>query len=118
MKKMIKGFAIVTTIASMTMFMGCSKASKYESICEELIEIGLEMEEALAKKQLEFEVKDFKEMDKETQDEVLKELEDKLKDAKKVSKKKMKAIKEAEDKEDLFKAMFTNAIKEAEDELD
>lgn len=108
MKKMAKGCAIVTIVASMTMFIGCSKASKYESLVEELYEIKLEERELRYEVYAEAEVKEFKMLSREEQEsrlkdlrEVLKERREKLKKKKKEAKEIRKKIKEAKTMDDL-----------------
>lgn len=103
MKKMAKGCAIVTIVASMTMFIGCSKASKYESLCEEITDLAIDTMELYMEKQIEFKVKEFKGLSKDEQDAKLKELEEEGKEAKKKFKELKKKIKEVKREEDMLK---------------
>lgn len=103
MKKMAKGCAIVTIVASMTMFIGCSKASKYECILEEFGEMAVELMELEMEKSIEFQVKDFKKLSKDDQEKELKATEEQLEEFKKKFKKIKKELKEADSEEDLRK---------------
>lgn len=103
MKKMVKGCAIVTIVASMTMFVGCGKASKYESICEEIADLAIDAMELTMEKQIELEVKEFKGLSKDEQEEKLKEAEEEVKEARKKFKELKKKIKEVKSKEDMRK---------------
>lgn len=101
MKKMVKGCAIVTIVASMTMFVGCGKASKYESMLEEMTDLAVDAMELTAEKEIELQVKEFKKLSKEKQEEKLKEAEKQLKKAKEDFKELKKKLKEVKSEEDL-----------------
>lgn len=108
MKKMVKGCVMAAIVASMTMFIGCSKASKYESLVEELYEIKLEKRELRYEVYAKAEVKEFKMLSREEQEsrlkdlrEVLKDRREELKEMKKEAKEIRKKIKEAETIDDL-----------------
>lgn len=103
MKKMAKCCAMGVIVASMTMFIGCSKTSKYESLCEEMADLAIDTMELTMEKQIEFEVKEFKGLSKDEQDAKLKEVEEEVKEAKKKFKELKKKIKEVKSEEDMRK---------------
>jgi RPA family protein len=62
MAKMIKGFALVACVGAVALFSGCGKESKYKSLLEEAKEIGMEMLEIQADKEIKKELNKFKDM--------------------------------------------------------
>ena len=103
MKKMVKGCAMAVIVASMTMFIGCSKARKYECILEEMCKMGVDLMELELEKHIEFQVKEFKKLSKDDQEKKLKAAEEELEEVKKKFKKTKKELKEADSEEDLRK---------------
>lgn len=106
MKKMVKGCAMAVIVASMTMFIGCSKTSKYESLCEEIVDLAIDAMELTMEKHVELRVKEFKKMSKEEQEEKLKEVEKLLKEGKEELKEHKKKLKEVKSEEDMRKLPF------------
>ena len=62
MAKMIKGFAFVACIGAVALFSGCGKESKYKSLLEEEKEIGMEIGEVQADKEIKKALNKFKDM--------------------------------------------------------
>lgn len=111
MKKMVKGCAMAVAIASMATFVGCSNASKYESMLEEMNEISIELAELMAEKKTEFDVEEFKKMSEDEQKEVLKMMEETLKELKKNAKEQKQKIKEAKSPKDMKPASFSGKVR-------
>lgn len=111
MKKMVKGCAMAVAIASMATFVGCSNASKYESMLEEMNEISIELAELMAEKNLEFQVEEFKKMSEDEQKTMLEMTEAALEETKKNTKELKKKIKEAKSPKDMKPASFSGKVR-------
>lgn len=83
MAKMIKGFALVACVGAVALFSGCGKESKYKSLLEEEKEIGMEMVEIQADKEIKKKLNKFKDMKDGEKENAIDEQKEEIKKLKK-----------------------------------